>query len=41
LERREPSLGDAFGGGVFVEQMQDPGGGDVVGQGRQLGKDAS
>ena len=40
LERSEPGLGDALGGGIFVEQLQHPGGREVVGQVGQFGKDA-
>src|SRR6516165_12389501 len=41
LQGCEVGLGDAVGGGVFVQQAQDPAAGDVVGQGGELGEDAS
>ena len=33
-------LGDAFGGGILVEEPQHPAGGDVVGQGGEFGEGA-
>ena len=41
LQGSEVGRGDAFGGRIFVEEPQDPAGGDVVGQGGELGEDAS
>src|SRR5258707_10054580 len=41
LEGGEVGRGDAFGGRIFVEEPQDPAGGDVVGQGGELGEGAS
>ena len=40
LHRSEPRLGDRFRVGIFVEQIQDPGGSEIVGQGGEFGKNA-
>ena len=40
LKCLQPCPGDAVGTGIMVEQVQDPGSGEVFGQGGQLGKDA-
>ena len=40
LQGGELGLGDAFGGGILVEQLEHPAGGDVLGQGGEFGEDA-
>jgi len=40
LQGREMGRGDALGGGVLPEQSQHPSGGDVLGEGGQLGEGA-
>ena len=41
LQGRAVGCGDAFGGGILVEQLEHPASADVVGQGGELGEDAS
>jgi transposase len=40
LQRSAPSLGDSFRRRILAQKFQDPGGGEVVGERGQFGKDA-
>ena len=40
LEGSKLGLGDAFGSGILVEQLEHPAGAHVLGQGGQFGEDA-
>jgi hypothetical protein len=39
VQALESGLGNPFGGGILVEHLQDPAGGDIVGERCQFGKD--
>jgi len=39
VQALESGLGDPFGGGILVEHLQDPAGGNIVGERCQFGKD--